>query len=487
MTIRTVENPPLSGNSRRSVLPSGATLVEFDNNLDLENCLRRLGHLPHVCCFDSAMRHERQGRYSFLTADPFQWIELPVGSTRPFEKLNQIIGQFQEPTVRGCGPFQGGAAGIFSYDLNRSLETIAPPRSVDFEFPAMAAGLYDFVICWDHVENRLTLLAQGFPESTATERQRNSRRRADEIIDLLTGPTRQTPAACDYEKLRRSTSLTRQFATGHFESLTSSFSRSCYIDVVGRCIDYINAGDVFQVNLSQRLMAPQQVSALDHYVALRKRNPSPFAGFLDLGMAQVLSASPERLLRAAHGTIETRPIKGTRPIASLPTETERVIRELLNSEKDRAENIMIVDLMRNDFSRVCVPESVNVTELCALESYETVHHLVSAVEGRLRHGKTALDALQCCFPGGSITGAPKIRAMEIISELEPTARNAYCGSLGYLGFDGTLDANILIRTMTAQRGWLTFPAGGGIVSQSNPESEYDETWSKADGMLRAIF
>jgi para-aminobenzoate synthetase component 1 len=222
------------------------------------------------------------------------------------------------------------------------------------------------------------------------------------------------------------------------------------------------------------------------YGRLRERNAAPFAGLFDLGGAFVASASPERFLRVEGGEVETRPIKGTRPRGATPAEDAARAAELLASAKDRAENVMIVDLMRNDLGRVCEYGTVRVPALCRLESYRYVHHLVSEVRGRLRPGVGRVDLLRAAFPGGSVTGAPKVRAMEIIAELEPTARGPYCGSLGYVGFDGTMDTSILIRTFTVARGWVQFPVGGGIVADSDPEREYEETLHKAEGLVRAL-
>ena len=267
----------------------------------------------------------------------------------------------------------------------------------------------------------------------------------------------------------------------------SNFSRQQYLEAVQRAIDYIRAGDVFQVNLSQRLLYPAgDGDAVSLYQRLRRCNPAPFAGYFDLGEFQIVSASPERFLQVRDRQVETRPIKGTRPRTGDPDADRTAEAELLASEKDRAENVMIVDLLRNDLSRVCAPESVRVSQLCGIEVYEYVLHLVSAVRGRLRDECSPIDLLRAAFPGGSVTGAPKVRAMEIIAELEPTARGAYCGALGYLGFDGTLDLNVLIRTITAGRGWWQFPVGGGIVAQSSPQREYEETWHKAEGLIRAL-
>jgi para-aminobenzoate synthetase component 1 len=280
--------------------------------------------------------------------------------------------------------------------------------------------------------------------------------------------------------------LAPQFSVPGPAGLTSSFSEAQYLAAVARAIEYIRAGDVFQVNLAQRLLYPAADDAISLYLRLRQRNPATFAGYFDLGDFQIASASPERFLQVRGREVEARPIKGTRRRSRWPEADLFAGSELRESEKDRAENVMIVDLLRNDLSRCCDPESVQVTQLCGLEIYEYVQHLVSVVRGRLRPGATPLDLVRGAFPGGSVTGAPKVRAMEIIAELEPTARGAYCGSLAYLGFDGTLDASILIRTITAGRGWWQFPVGGGIVAQSDPRREYEETWHKAEGMLRAL-
>jgi para-aminobenzoate synthetase component 1 len=280
--------------------------------------------------------------------------------------------------------------------------------------------------------------------------------------------------------------LAPQFPLPGREGVSSNFDRSGYLAAVRRAVEYIHAGDCFQVNLSQRLLHPATLPPLELYGRLRECNPAPFAGFLDLGDFAVASASPERFVRVAHGEVETRPIKGTRPRGRTPAEDQRLVDELRASPKDLAENVMIVDLLRNDLGRVCEYGSVRVTRVCEVETFPFVHHLVSEVRGKLRPDRTPMDLLKAAFPGGSVTGAPKVRAMEIIAELEPTARGPYCGSLGYVGFDGTADANILIRTFTIGRGWMQFPVGGGIVADSDPAREYEETLHKAAGLLRAL-
>jgi para-aminobenzoate synthetase component I len=269
----------------------------------------------------------------------------------------------------------------------------------------------------------------------------------------------------------------------------SSFTRPEYLDAVSRVREYILAGDIFQTNLSQRFEAPLHERPWDLYLRLRTRNAAPFAAYFDMPDGAILSASPERFLRAdATGRVETRPIKGTRPRGIGPEHDGALGQALTESPKDRAENLMIVDLMRNDLSRVCLPGTVRVPELFALERYATVHHLVSTVVGQLAPGTDAFDLLRAAFPGGSITGAPKVRAMEIIAELEPSQRSVYCGSIGYWSVTGALDTNIAIRTMIApaDRPRVYFNAGGGIVADSDPAQEYRETLDKARGMIDAL-
>jgi para-aminobenzoate synthetase component 1 len=250
-------------------------------------------------------------------------------------------------------------------------------------------------------------------------------------------------------------------------------------------IDYIRAGDIFQANLAQRLVCPAVEDPLDLYRRLRTVNPAPFAAYLALGDFALLSASPERFVCVADGRVETRPIKGTRQRRSNPEADLFTRDELRESDKDQAENVMIVDLLRNDLSRVCRPGTIRVPQLCGVETYETVQHLVSQVCGELQPGRNMFDVLGVTFPGGSITGAPKVRAMEIIAEIERVARGPYCGSLFYCGFDGRADSSILIRTLVQRGGWLSCGVGGGIVAQSDPAAEYEETLHKAAGMLRA--
>jgi len=269
--------------------------------------------------------------------------------------------------------------------------------------------------------------------------------------------------------------------------LRSTFTHRGYLNAVAKVREYIVAGDIFQANLSQRFQAPLREQPFDLYRRLRRRNPAPFAGYLAFDEVTVLSASPERFLRLdPDGQVETRPIKGTRPRGLGPMHDAALGRALAESVKDRAENVMIVDLLRNDLSRVCRPGSVRVPELFALEQHPTVHHLVSTVLGDLEPGADAVDLVRAAFPGGSITGAPKVRAMEVIAELEPTRRGVYCGSIGYLSATGAMDTSIVIRTFVLHDGELYFQAGGGIVADSDPELEYRETLDKAAGLIATL-
>jgi para-aminobenzoate synthetase component 1 len=454
----------------------------------------RLARLPRLLFLDSADTGGALGRYSFITADPFAWLRSRgrdiwengsrLDDTDPFAVLAERLACWPSTALPGLPPFQGGAAGLFGYDLCHHLERLPRPRFDEFEIPDLAVGFYDWVVAFDHHERRAWLISTGLPETEPLWQQRRAEERLRAVRTLLQGgPSR---VESQIGKPAPAVVPARSFPVSRMHWVSSNFDRDSYLAMVRRGIDYIHAGDCYQVNLAQRLLHPATQPPLELYQRLRARNPSPFAGYFDLGDFTIVSASPERFVRVEHGEVETRPIKGTRPRGATPDEDRARADELEASAKDRAENIMIVDLLRNDLGRVCEYGTMRVPAVCRLESFRYVHHLVSEVRGRLKPGLTAVDLLRAGFPGGSVTGAPKIRAMEIISELEQTARGPYCGCLGYLGFDGSCDTNILIRTFTVGRGWLQFPVGGGIVADSVPEHEYDETWHKAEGLLRAL-
>jgi para-aminobenzoate synthetase component 1 len=445
---------------------------------------RRLAGRPHLLLLDSADPHPQRGRYSYLSADPAAWFTFPAaGTADPFAALAGLLPPRTSAAVPGLPPFQGGVAGLFGYDLCHQLERLPRPRHDEFALPHLAVGLYDWLVAFDHHQRRAWLISTGLPAMTPAERRSRAADRARAARAALASP----PLALSGPPPERVVQPCPQYPLPGFAGVTSTFNHSGYIAAVRRAVEYVHAGDCFQVNLSQRLLAPLREHPLALYGRLRERNPAPFAGYLDLGPAQVVSASPEQFLQVSPaGEVRTRPIKGTRPRSADAAEDAARAAELAASPKDRAENVMIVDLLRNDLGRVCAYGSVTVPEVCRVESFRFVHHLVSEVRGRLRPGATAIDLLRAAFPGGSVTGAPKVRAMEIIAELEPTARGPYCGSLGWLGLDGAMDTNILIRTFTAAGGWLQFPVGGGIVADSDPDAEYEETLHKAAGLLRSL-
>jgi para-aminobenzoate synthetase component 1 len=473
--------------------PAGAAVVErLCPAPDTEQVFTRLSRLPHCVFLDSALRDPRLGRYSFVAADPFDYIEIPPDRGDPLRTLAERLRGLTACHHDDLPPFQGGAAGLLSYDLGRSLEKLPLPAWDEFAAPALAVGLYDVVVAFDHATDSAWIVSQGLPELDPQRRRRRAAQRAGEMrrwmlepAGDMSCPPRCNTAMAGTRKLDHD-DLCPQYPVTGLPGLTSNFTEAAYLQTVQHGIDYIFAGDIFQVNLAQRLLYPARDDSISLYRRLRKRNPATFAAYFDLGEFQIVSASPERFLHVSAGRVETRPIKGTRPRTHWPESDLFAACDLQESIKDRAENVMIVDLLRNDLSRVCTADSVRVLDLCRVEVYQTVQHLVSVIEGTLEPENTPLDLVRAAFPGGSITGAPKVRAMEIIAELEPTARGPYCGCLGYLGFDGTLDLSILIRTITAGRGWWQLPVGGGIVAQSVPEREYEETWHKAAGLIRAL-
>ena len=476
----------------------------------------RLAGLPYRVFLDSAARDGRLGRFSFVMADPVavvrsrgpltEIVDSETGVARVFrgDALSAacalILPHAADP-VPDAPPFQGGVAGYLAYDWGRTLERLPAPRCDDLGLWDVVLGVYDWVLAWDHVRSTAWLISTGLPETSVATRARRAAARAAAIRARLDGtaPHATTSAPCEEHPTlpptvvghrKRVVPLVHTLTNGWWTpavSVASSFTRDGYLGAVSRVRAYIAAGDVFQVNLSQRLESALAVSPWTLYRRLRERNPAPFSAFLDLPEAAIVSASPERFLRVDPSRrVETRPIKGTRPRGRDASHDDALGRALVESPKDRAENLMIVDLMRNDLSRVCSPGTVQVPELFALETHPTVHHLVSTVTGRLEAGMDAADLLRAAFPGGSVTGAPKIRSMEIIAELEPTARGVYCGSVGYWSVTGELDMSIAIRTAVAVDGWVYFGAGGGIVADSDPEQEYGETLDKARALIDTL-
>ncbi len=425
--------------------------------------------LPFLTFLDSALADGRLGRYSFVAADPFAQVAFETAAPDWVSRLKSLLAEFRLPTLPGLPPFQGGLAGLFSYDLGRSLERLPEPARDPLAFPDLSLGLYDVVAGFDLAARRAFIISTGLPETDPRARELRAAERARSFKGLL----------------RRGAGAFRQAGPVSLEGWTSNFTRDGYERAVREVIERILAGDIFQANLAQRFEAPVP-AGFDHfgfYRLLRKLNPAPFSAYLDHGDFVIASASPERFLRTDGDRVETRPIKGTRGRYVDGLVDSLQSRALTESRKDQAENVMIVDLLRNDLSKVCVPGSVQVPQLCGLETFASVHHLVSTVTGRLRAGQGPVDLLAAAFPGGSVTGAPKVRAMEIITELEGYARGPYCGAIGYIGFDGAMDTNIVIRTASFRSRRCVVQAGGGIVTASEPAAEYEETLDKA----RAIF
>ncbi len=460
---------------------------ELDPPPDVFGALCAMSRWKDVVLLESALLRDGVGRYSFLTAEPYCTVELaaPRYGDSPFTEIRQLLAESPAAPVDGLPPFQGGAVGLLSYELGRCWERLPRATHDEFQLPAMVVGLYDWVLAWDHLEGRAWVIAHGSGKSPSDgERAQRADHRIEAVLDALRidEPVRPPRAAVLQAHI-----TAPAYPLPGVEGVLSNFSRGGYIEAVERVIEYIRAGDIFQANLSQRLVAPALCSPLELYGRLRRRNPAPFAAYVAHNDWAVLSASPERFLQVEEGFVSTRPIKGTRQRRPMPEADLFTRDELRESEKDQAENVMIVDLLRNDLSKVCRPGSMRVPQLCEVETYETVQHLVSEVRGELAEGRDFWDLLAATFPGGSITGAPKVRAMEIITELEQVARGPYCGSLLYCGFGGTADSNILIRTFVQKNGWVHCPAGGGIVAPSDPQAEYEETLHKAEGMLRALF
>ncbi len=443
---------------------------------------------PFSFFLDSGMDPQRLGRYSFMGSDPFLIMRSrgrditlirPDGETtvsgNPFDVLGELLQKYKLEGNPTALPFVGGAVGYLSYDLGHFIENLPSKAVDDLQLPECYLAFYDAVAIFDHLEDRAYVASTGFPDK-GVDRQKRAQARLEEVKRTVG----QAPRLCEDKA-----SYLDQPA-GKRVNLCSNFTHERYLEAVKRAREYIIAGDIFQVNLSQRFEADMPLPPYELYRRLRKINPAPFASYLNFDGVTVVSASPERFLLLRSDRVETRPIKGTRPRGKDPARDEALSLELINSFKDKAEHVMIVDLERNDIGRVCRFDTVRVSELMALEKYATVFHLTSTVEGRLRPGKNVIDLLRATFPGGSISGAPKVRAMEIIDELEPTRRSAYTGSIGYLSFDGGLDLNIVIRTILVKEGKAYFQVGGAVVYDSDPEAEYIETLDKARALIQAL-
>ncbi len=453
-------------------MPSGSPVaIKLKEAPPPETAARSFLQDPYPFFLDSAQQDGRLGRFSFVGSKPLLVLKTTDGITTieeagrierttlsPFTVLRKLLSRFRESSPGKPVPFTGGAVGYFGYELCHFIEKLPASAERDVPFPDMHLAFYDHLVAWDHIEGSAYLIASGENAKAKLKSLEAKLFTQREPLDSLAG----------------------------FRDLRSNFTRDAYISAVKKAIDYIAAGDIFQVNLSQRFTAKTDVEPYALYERLRSLNPAPFAAYISLPEGEILSSSPERFLKLTGRRIETRPIKGTRPRGKTPEEDEILSRELLMSKKDNAELAMIVDLERNDLGRVSSYGSVKVVEPRILEMYPTVFHLVATVEGYLHQTKDITDLLKATFPGGSITGAPKIRAMEIIRELEPTRRSIYTGAIGYIGFDGDMDLNIVIRTMLLEGGRAHFQVGGGIVADSEPEAEYEETLHKGRALLQSL-
>lgn len=432
-----------------------------------------LANTAMAVLLDSAQA-DAQGRFSYIAADPFRTIRctaypwsVSIDGAKvdgdPFTVLARELKPFKM-AASDIAPFGGGAIGFFSYELGGVLERLPAPRTLPCP-DDMVVGLYDAVAVFDLKQREAWIVSTGFPDATNAA---HAKSRAEWLAGALGNAA--LPSA--------------RTGKGTWQPETS---RGTYEQKVAHIIEAIRAGDIYQANFTQRFTAQISGASFDVYRRLRSLAPAPFGAFFNAGDVKLLSASPERFLKLdTRGQVETRPIKGTRPRGDTPAEDARLAAELTVSAKDRAENLMIVDLLRNDLARVCEPGSVKVPQLCALETFPAVHHLVSVVTGTLRPNMSAVDLLRAAFPGGSITGAPKIKAMEVIHSEEQSARGPYCGAIAWLGFDGAMDSSIVIRTLVQSGDALTAQGGGGIVAQSDPAAEYEESMTKLRPLLAVL-
>jgi para-aminobenzoate synthetase component 1 len=448
-------------------------------------CFEAFVAKPYSFWLDSGMDPPKLGRYSFMGIDPFLVMrsrgdEITLiregveekSRGNPFDMLGELLDEYKIESGELPVPFTGGAVGYFSYDLCHFIERLPTKAIEDLHLPECYLAFYDAIVAFDHLENKTYLISTGFPEQKEAKRRRRAETRLHELRNLVL--------------LSPPSGNVKETTTNQGIMLKANFSHEGYLRAVARAREYICAGDIFQVNLSQRFETNLHISPYELYQRLRKINPAPFASYLNFDGVSIVGASPERFLKTQGDWVETRPIKGTKPRGKTPEEDKALAGDLLASKKDRAENTMIVDLERNDLGRVCRYGTVKVTELAILETYPTVFHLTSTVVGRLREGKNRIDLLKASFPGGSITGAPKVRAMEIIDELEPTSRSVYTGSIGYLSFNGNMDVNIVIRTFIVKDSRAYFQVGGAIVYDSEPEAEYIETLDKGKALIQAL-
>lgn len=439
-----------------------------------------LKNLPYSFFLDSSIRSNNLSRFSFIGCEPFlvfkskrnsvslEWNDGSVQKldSNPFVALKELFLKFAvaiNPDSADEIPFKFGAVGYFGYDMKDLVEKLPDISKDDIAIADCVICFYDTVLAIDHLKDKAYLASVKFDDITTGAKARLKMALSSETHDM------------EEESMRQSG-----------DSLRSNISKSDYMNSVKSAKNYIKDGDIYQVNLSQRFEADLEADPYQIYLKLRYASPAAFASYLNFDDTVIMSSSPERFLMKRGSYIETRPIKGTAPRSSDPLADELNEISLRESYKDRAEHIMIVDLERNDLGRICEYGSVRPSEFIALEKYSTVFHLVSTVSGKLKEGMGPIDCLTATFPGGSITGAPKVRSMEVIEELEPVKRSIYTGALGYISFDGNMDTSIIIRTILVKGKKLYFQVGAGIVADSDPEREYYETLDKANGIMDAL-
>ena len=416
---------------------------------------------------DSAMDKEKLGRYSFISSNPFKTLKYKNTEENPLDYLQEELNKYKVINNTHL-PFIGGAVGYLSYDLGNYIEKLPRKAKDDLNVYDLYFGLYNYVIVVDHFEEK-TYIAT--PDIDLEEEKIIINNVERQILDA---EKKGIDSICYEEKEVEPIKLKSNFTKREFE------------ESVQKVKDYIRSGDIYQANLTQRFNGETTLSSYELYRDLRRISPAPFGAYLNFDNFNILSNSPERFIKCIDKKVETRPIKGTRPRGKTKEEDLRLQEELRNSEKDRAELLMIVDLERNDIGKISKIGSVKVPELFVIEPYANVNHLVSTVVGNLKEDKDSVDVIKATFPGGSITGAPKIRSMEIIDELEPTQRNVYTGSIGYIGFNGDMDLNIAIRTIVKKEKQVYFQVGGGMTWGSNPSEEYQETLDKAKSIMKAL-
>ncbi len=445
-------------------------LKEIFTDLDAFDVYSIFKEEKEVIFLDSGTECDNLSRYSFIGINPFTIIrgrhnKCEINGVEydcdVFDKLDEILNTYKTENTTEI-PFIGGCIGYFSYDMGLKLEDIELTSKEDLIIPHYYFIFYDNLIIFDKKLDRKYISSCGVLKSH------------EESVDTIERKIAHQ-GKVEYKDVKNSSATFR-----------SNFTRPEYIKAVSKVRDYIRSGDIYIANMTQRFTAKTNRDTYDIYRDLRKINPAPFAALMRLNEFDIISSSPERFIKIVNNQVETRPIKGTRPRGKNDEEDIKFSNELLNSEKDKAELLMIVDLERNDLSKVCKPNSVKVTELFKLEEYSTVFHLVSTVIGELKDGTSAASCLKACFPGGSITGTPKIRAMEIIDELEGINRSIYTGCIGYFSFDGNADFNIVIRTIVKKNDTVYFGVGGGITWDSIEEDEYQETLDKAKALMRVI-